>query len=468
MAAQRAENEITMIRNRGFIVATFAIAIFAVMLVYAFLQLYAVHRTLSSTTGENMLWNVAQADRAARKLTEVLLTAPGKPDEALLSLQFDILFSRVHLLNDNPQYSFYVGIDGQKHLEQIDRILATAQQAFERVPLDANVLYGLISPIFDELDRLSNKTVIELPRQSGKKIDRQLETISLVMTSILGLLASGGALSWLLVANIRNLNKTQSELMVHKEQLEDTVSVRTTALRVALDNERQTIAIYKNFLTTVSHQFRTPIAVIDMIAQRFVKWPEDVTRAVLVERSQRIRTAVKRLGLIIESTINNDRMTEGGLELLVTRVNFVEIVQNACSYHSDIYPSRLLNVTLGSGPMYIEGDATLLEQIVVNLLSNAEKYSSASTPVDVWVRISGEQIVCSVTDFGIGIPEWDLPKIYDRFFRASNVSHLEGSGLGLSLSHTLARLHGGTIHCRTSKRETTFELKLPMGGLGNG
>jgi len=153
---------------------------------------------------------------------------------------------------------------------------------------------------------------------------------------------------------------------------------------------------------------------------------------------------------------------------LVTRVNFVEIVQNACSYHSDIYPSRLLNVRLGSGPMHIHGDATLLEQIVVNLLSNAEKYSSTSTPVDVWVRISGDQIVCSVTDFGIGIPEWDLPKIYDRFFRASNVSHLEGSGLGLSLSQTLARLHGGTIYCRTSKRETTFELKIPMGGLGNG
>lgn len=454
-----------MTHERGYVVASVAILVFVAVLAYAFIQLLSIHKALSTFTGENMLWNVTETEREARRLSEALLLSSEYYENEDVAFRYDILLSRVKLINDSPQYDFYVSIDGKEHLEELNRILNVVQIALDDGKSNARRIYALLLPIFNSLSRLGNKTMIQQRVEAGKQRDNQLRAIYLLMMSSAGLLVSGAALSWLLMSNIRALNKTHAELLAYKEKLEDTVAERTAALLESLENERQTNAVYINFLTTVSHQFRTPIAIIDLIAQRFVRWPQDVTKAILVEKAQRIRTAIKRLNLIIDSTINNDRLTESGFDLLVTNINFSEVIQKACSYHSDIYPERRLNLFLPDKPIWTCGDATHLEQVIINFLSNAEKYSSLSTPVDIRLRTRADQIVCSVTDYGIGIPAEDQARIFDRFFRAANVSHLPGSGLGLSLSSMLAHLHGGKITCKSIPGSgTTFEFTLPLDG----
>lgn len=458
-----------MTRYRGYIVAIMAIVIFVVMLSYACVQLFAVRDALSTYSAGHMLWNVSQGEKSAYDLYELLTSPEDEIDENDVELKFDVFVNNVNVLGDGPQYEFYIRSNGKQNVTELNSIIDNFERELNERNSDSQKLLALFRPAFFHLDQLSNKAIIRQQIEAGQQRDEQIRATYLAIASIVGLLISGFALSWLLVTNIRALNVTQAELVAHKEHLEETIAARTAALQQSLENERQTNAVYKNFLTTVSHQFRTPIAIIDMIAQRFVRWPDDISRDILVERSQHIRNAVKRLGYIIESTINNDRLNECGVDLHMSEVDFVDVVNNACSNHGEMFKHRHLNKKLHVDAALIRGEATLLEQILANFLSNAEKYSPPSEPIDINLNIQDGHILCNVTDHGIGISAEDQPKIFDRFFRGPNVSHLEGTGLGLSLSVNLARLHGGEISCKSElNRGTTIELRLPLDGTSHG
>ena len=105
-------------------------------------------------------------------------------------------------------------------------------------------------------------------------------------------------------------------------------------------------------------------------------------------------------------------------------------------------------------PTQVRADATLLERAISNLLDNAVKYSPAGAPIEVTVR-GGEVIV---QDHGPGIAEEDLPRVFDRFYRAATARSKPGSGLGLAIVRATAERHGGGV----SVRGSTFTLELPL------
>lgn len=447
---------------RSYGVAWGAIICFAVMLTYAFVQLLAIQRTLANFTGENMLWNVMQAEQETRKLKDAILQLPETKDYQGLMLRYDILVSRMKILNDNPQRQFYIQGKAAQYIDELNRIF----EKFSKMPLDGSVppkvLTEIIEPAFVQFAPLNNKVMITQREEGGSQRDRQLQIIYIIMVCIAGLFAAGGFLSWQLVSKLRALNSANTALHNHQERLEATISERTSALREALDNERQTNDIYKNFLSTVSHQFRTPIAIIDMIAQRFIRHAHEVTSDQLIERSRRIRTAVKRLILIMDSTINNDRLNEKGITLTLDDIDLADIAAAACFYHTESFPHRVVQLIKPDDAFMFKGDKTLIEQIIINFLSNAEKYSLKDKPVIVTLQKTEQHYICSVQDFGVGIPEEERAKIFDRFYRAKNVSHLEGSGLGLNISLKLARLHGGDIVlCPQVQAGTIIALRIP-------
>ncbi|MBA3843607.1 MAG: sensor histidine kinase, partial [Actinobacteria bacterium] len=107
----------------------------------------------------------------------------------------------------------------------------------------------------------------------------------------------------------------------------------------------------------------------------------------------------------------------------------------------------------------VHADATLLERAISNLLDNAVKYSPAGAPIEVTVR-GGEVIV---QDHGPGIAEEDLPRVFDRFYRAATARSKPGSGLGLAIVREAAEAHGGTATAETSTTGARFRLALPVG-----
>jgi signal transduction histidine kinase len=107
-------------------------------------------------------------------------------------------------------------------------------------------------------------------------------------------------------------------------------------------------------------------------------------------------------------------------------------------------------------------DARLWQHIVVNLLTNAVKYSPGGGDIHLNVARQGSEVVCRVSDHGIGIPPEALPRLYEPFQRASNVGTINGSGLGLAIVKQSVDRHGGTITCESKLGEgTTFTVRLP-------
>lgn len=451
--------------NRATIATGLVMAGFTILLIYAFLQLQQIQKTLSTYLGENMLWAIAQTEREARRLNDAVpKLATEQRDAEELSLRFDVLYSRLALLIEEPQRSYFRKLGAEETINHYVQSLAELETLLDAPTQDFNPLkiHAELAPMIDDLQRFGNYTMIAERDAGGMQRDQQLKTIYLIMTAIIGLMVTGAVMSWQLISNMREAARANLALQKHKEQLEQTVTERTAALREALQTEKQAKEIYKSFITTVSHQFRTPVSIIDMIAQRFIRRSEAFPPEIITEKAKRIRTATRRLVQLLESTANAERLEGDEIQLSKNPTNFAELVHNACAYHLELFPEQQININTNDTSALLNCDGVLVEQIIVNLLANAGKYSPPDMPIDVIIQETATDFLCSVEDRGIGIPDADSDKIFTRFYRASNVSHMVGTGLGLSLSRTLTEFHSGKLTFRSREGEgSVFTLKLP-------
>lgn len=449
--------------NRAYTLAIIAMLGFSLMLGYAFYQLLRVERSLANYVGENMLWAINQADRETRRFSDTLLL--DSADKDMILLRLDILKSRVDLLSEGPQLEYFKTIGAETQLKNIIETVEHVETYYGTgdnfAMHDVLSLYREIQPIFSDFGRIANLSMLYERNAGGANRDRQLQIIYLVTAAVLGLMTVGGLLFLLLIVNIKSANRANQELRRYQEELEAIVEQRTKALSVALKNEKKANEIYKGFLTTVSHQFKTPVAIIDLIAQRFIRHPQDINNANVIEAAGRIRETLGRLTRVIESTISGDIVAHEGVKLNISEFDLVEMVGQTIAYHKEIYAGRIVDFDPQVKAFCYRGDKTLLEQIIINLLANADKYSPDDKPIHVTVMRNGDAFSCRIKDFGAGIPAGEADMIFSRFYRASNVAHLSGSGLGLSFSRQIAEMHGGQLILLNSVMGSTeFELRL--------
>ncbi|MFQ0812450.1 histidine kinase [Brucella anthropi] len=452
--------------KRGYILSGLVMAGFAGLLAYAFLQLLEIQKSLATYVGENMVWAITQTERDAGRLGETALTFPsGNANTADLSLRLDVLYSRFALLADAPQKKYFARIPGgsdiiQRNADRLPEIEAMIDAEPEK--FDPIAIYEALVPMREELTKVANDAMIMERDRNGAQRDQQLQSIYLIMFAVLGIMATGGILSWQVFSNMRKAERAHKALQEYKQQLEHTVADRTAALREALENERKSKELYKSFITTVSHQFRTPVSIIDIIAQRFIRRADEFTPEIIIDKAKRMRNASRRLILLLESTANAERLDESGFQINRQPVDFSALVRNTCAYHQELHPDRELVTNIHESRDFCYCDGILVEQILVNLLGNATKYSPADKPIEVTTEEDDNAFRCIVRDHGIGIPAEDADRIFTRFFRAGNASHLAGTGLGLSLSRALAELHGGTLAFTSVEGQgTVFTLTLP-------
>ncbi|MBB4094441.1 HAMP domain-containing histidine kinase [Ochrobactrum pecoris] len=452
--------------KRGYILSGLVMVGFAALLAYAFIQLLVIQKSLATYVGENMVWAITQTERDAGRLGEAALILPsGNTNTADLSLRLDVLYSRFALLADAPQKKYFAGIPGgaqtiQRNADRLPEIEAMIDAEPEK--FDPIAIYEALVPMREELTKVANDAMILERDRGGAQRDQQLQSIYLIMFAVLGIMATGGILSWQVFSNMRKAERANKALQEYKQQLEHTVADRTAALREALENERKAKELYKSFITTVSHQFRTPVSIIDIIAQRFIRRADEFTPEIIIDKAKRMRNASRRLILLLESTANAERLDENGFQINRQPVDFSELVRNTCTYHQELHPELELVMDIPDSETFCYCDGILVEQILVNLLGNATKYSPADKPIEVTTEEDENGFRCIVRDYGIGIPAEDTERIFTRFFRASNASHMAGTGLGLSLSRALAELHGGTLVFTSIEGQgTVFILTLP-------
>lgn len=236
------------------------------------------------------------------------------------------------------------------------------------------------------------------------------------------------------------------------------------ALATELARERDLAAMQRSFVSMASHQFRTPLAIIDvnarLLAPRDGKLPEAEE---LKGRLDRIRRTVGRMAGLIETILGAASTEAGRIRADMGPCDIAGLVREACDRANENSDGPRVEADLTGLPSVITGDAMLLDQVIGNLLSNAIKYAPGTERVIVTGRTGNGMAEIAVTDFGVGIAPADLPRIFDRFYRAANAQGFSGTGIGLTLARTIVELHGGAIEVTSSEGAgSTFTVTLPI------
>ncbi|MBN9530745.1 MAG: PAS domain-containing sensor histidine kinase [Alphaproteobacteria bacterium] len=230
-----------------------------------------------------------------------------------------------------------------------------------------------------------------------------------------------------------------------------------------LAHQKELAAMQRSFVAMASHQFRTPLSIIDLDAQLMEDEFSFDGRPGTVSGAARIRLTVQRLIRLIELMLGAASAEEGRIEPNRSPTDLALVVQESCARMQETMPSRLIEVDTAGLPPSVICDANVIEHVINNLLSNAIKYSSKTQKVIVRGYVEDKMAVVAITDFGVGIAPEDQPQIFERFFRASNARSIAGTGIGLTLARYIVDLHGGEITVQSALGAgSTFMVRLPM------
>jgi two-component system OmpR family sensor kinase len=238
---------------------------------------------------------------------------------------------------------------------------------------------------------------------------------------------------------------------------------QAAALETTLENERRATLQQRNFVTMTSHEFRTPLTVIDAQAQRLIKLKDRLAPGDLLERATRIRSAVTRLTGIMDSLLGASLLLDGQAVYQPSDFEPAALLHEVCQLHRETTRSADIREDFSALPSVMRGDRKLLFALFSNLLSNALKYSAPGDPVEVTAYgNSGDSLSVRIRDRGIGIPERDRAHLFERYFRGANAVGVAGSGVGLHLVAMVLELHRGTIEVDSSEGAgSTFVVHLP-------
>ncbi len=237
-------------------------------------------------------------------------------------------------------------------------------------------------------------------------------------------------------------------------------------LEEQLAHEQNVTQLQRNFVSMITHEFRTPLTQIDAHAQRLISLKDRLRGEDIVERAGRMRAAVLRIVRLIDNLVDTSRLLDGdaALSFHPAPTDLAMLLHDVCRWHRETSPGAQILEDYGAEPLPLRGDAKLLFQLFSNLLSNAIKYSPDGARVELRATRTAVLTLVVVEDHGVGIPEHDRPRIFTRYYRGSNVTGFMGTGVGLFLVATIVHLHGGDIAVDSSEGQgSRFTVTLPNG-----
>jgi signal transduction histidine kinase len=235
-------------------------------------------------------------------------------------------------------------------------------------------------------------------------------------------------------------------------------------LQKSLAREIELGELRSRFVSMVSHEFRTPLAIISMNCDILQKYYDVLTPDQQTEQFDNIFESIRRMIELLDDVLTISRAESGQLEFAPTAFDVAELCRTIID---DI------QTTLGAGLIFqvdVSGvcsdvvlDKKLVQLILSNLISNAARYTPAGRHVTVELDCGPAEVIFRVRDEGIGIPPAAQRRIFEPFYRAENVEAITGTGLGLAIAHQCVEQHGGTITFESQVNSgTTFTVRLPI------
>jgi two-component system sensor histidine kinase KdpD len=214
---------------------------------------------------------------------------------------------------------------------------------------------------------------------------------------------------------------------------------------------------------SVSHDLRTPLASIVGSSSTLLEAEHLYSADDRRELLETIRDGANRMDRVIANLLDTARLESGMMKLKNDWCDIEDIVGTALRRINSTGFSRAITVSVPPAPRPVRGDSVLLEQVLINLVDNANKYSPAGNPIDIAVSEEAGRFVVSVSDRGVGIPAEELPRVFDKFYRVkSRGIRASGTGLGLSICKGIIEAHGGRIWAENRPGGgTTISFTLP-------
>jgi signal transduction histidine kinase len=232
----------------------------------------------------------------------------------------------------------------------------------------------------------------------------------------------------------------------------------------ALEKERELSDLKSRFVSMTSHEFRTPLATILSSAELLEHYGGQMQPEEKQELHESIRTGVDRMTRMLDNVLVIGRAEAQMLEFnpaLTDLSAFCEGLAGEMRMAAGF--NHKLDYTYEGARGRVNVDERLLRHVLVNLISNAFKYSPKGGAVDFRVRVQNGTAAFEVVDRGIGIPPEDQPRLFETFHRARNVGNISGTGLGLAIVKKSLDLHGGSISCDSAPgKGTRFEVTIPL------
>jgi len=231
---------------------------------------------------------------------------------------------------------------------------------------------------------------------------------------------------------------------------------------------KQADEIRRDFVANVSHELRTPLSILRGYIETLLDDPE-TSRDELERILEVMKRHSNRLGVLVDDLLTLAQLESANPNLQLSDVRLSELFAAIVHDWAKKFAEKKLSVdiAIAANLPIIRADETRLREVLYNLLDNSLKYTQPGGKICLQAQRSGEEIALSVSDTGLGISETDLPRVFERFYRADKARSRElgGTGLGLSIVKHIAQMHGGRVEAESKLgRGTTVRVLLPLDG----
>ena len=228
------------------------------------------------------------------------------------------------------------------------------------------------------------------------------------------------------------------------------------------EKEKELNQLKTRFVSMASHEFRTPLSSIQLSASLIDKYTTKNDAANVEKHTMKIKNAINNLTTILNDFLSLEKLEAGKVEPTANWFNVIAFAEEIVEEMQLISKQNQLIVyehTGTSAQVFL--DHNLLKNCIINLISNAIKYSGEDTMIQFNTKLKENELIVEVKDNGIGIPEIDKINLFEPFFRAHNTGDIPGTGLGLNIVKRYVGLMNGTVSCQTEQNKgTTFTLRF--------
>jgi PAS domain S-box-containing protein len=266
------------------------------------------------------------------------------------------------------------------------------------------------------------------------------------------------------VNKLLETNESLKQEIKERQEIEAQLLVQQEEVRKALEKERELSELKSRFVSMASHEFRTPLSTILSSIALVSRYETTEGQEQRLKHIQRIKSAVNNLTNILNDFLSLSKLEEGKVEHKPQNFD-LELCVREVLEEMQVFAKlgQVFDYQHDHDQNLVYLDDRMFKNVMINLLSNAVKYSGENTRIEIRTQIRQGHLSLSVKDQGIGIPAEEQEMLFERFFRAKNVTNIQGTGLGLNIVKKYLDLMNGSIRFESTEGQgTTFFVEIPV------